>query len=73
MHQSFREIGQVAGMSSVSKKWIALGLLAVVAGLAWGTMEPGKIRLVVFVLIGSFALRIALARSASRYDSSKQG
>jgi hypothetical protein len=60
-------------MSSARKKWIALGLLAILAGLAWWTMQPGKIRLVVFVLIGSFALRIVLAASGSRYDRGKQG
>jgi hypothetical protein len=35
-------------------------------------MDPGRIRLVVFVLIGSFALRIVLTGSGSRYDE-KQG
>jgi hypothetical protein len=35
-------------------------------------MEPGKIRLVVLVLIASFALRIVLTASSSRYDE-KQG
>jgi hypothetical protein len=35
-------------------------------------MEPGRIRLVVLVLIASFALRIVLTPSGSRYDE-KQG
>jgi len=52
---------------------MALGLLAVLAGLAWQTLEPGKVRLVVLVLLGSFALRIVLTASGSRYDRSKQG
>ena len=47
---------------------MAFALLAALAGLAWETMEPGKIRLVVLVLIGSFALRIALTAAGSRYD-----
>jgi len=57
-----------SGSSREQRKWIALAILAVLAGLAWITMEPGKIRLVVFVLIGSFALRIMLTASGSRYD-----
>jgi hypothetical protein len=59
-------------MSRAAKKWISLAILAGLAGLAWTTMEPGKIRLVVWVLLASFALRIVLAASASRYDD-KQG
>ena len=59
-------------MSRAAKKWISLAILAGLAGLAWLTMEPGKLRLVVLVLIASFALRIVLATSGSRYDE-KQG
>ncbi len=59
-------------MSRATKKWISLAILAGVAGLAWLTMEPGKLRLVVMVLIASFALRIVLAGSGSRYDE-RQG
>jgi hypothetical protein len=61
-----------SGLSRTRKKWIALAILAVVGGLARLTMEPGKIRLVVLVLIASFALRIVLATAGSRYDD-KQG
>jgi hypothetical protein len=50
------------------RKWIALALLAALAGAVWGTMEPGRVRLVVFVVIASFALRIVLTASGSRYD-----
>ena len=71
MHQRFEEIASLAdisrgGMPRARRKWIALALLVALAGLAWQTMEPGKIRLVVFVLIGSFALRIALTAVGSR-------
>ncbi len=59
-------------MSRTRRKWIALAVLAGLAALAWQTMDPGRIRLVVFVLIGSFALRIVLTGSGSRYDE-KQG
>jgi hypothetical protein len=55
-------------ISRAKRKWIALALLAALAGLAWQTMEPGRIRLVVLVLIGGFALRIALTAAGSRYD-----
>jgi len=61
-----------SGLARTGKKWVALGILAVVGGLARFTMEPGKIRLVVLVLIASFALRIVLAAVGSRYDE-KQG
>ncbi len=54
------------------RKWTALALLAVLAGLAWETMAPGRVRLVVLVVIASFALRIVLTASGSRYDD-KQG
>ena len=60
------------GMSRATKKWISLAILAGLAGLAWTTIEPGKIRLVVLILIASFALRIVLATTGSRYDD-KQG
>jgi hypothetical protein len=43
-------------------------MLAGLALLAWQTMDPGKIRIVVLILIASFALRIVLTRSGSRYD-----
>jgi len=59
-------------LSRTNKKWIALGILAAVGGLARFTMEPGKLRLVVLVVIASFALRIVLANPGSRYDD-KQG
>jgi hypothetical protein len=45
------------------RRWIALGLLAVLAGLAWTTMGAGKIRAVVLILLLAFALRIALTSS----------
>ena len=57
-----------SGLSRMKKKWIAIAILALLAALARFTMEPGKIRLVVWVLLASFALRIVLTASASRYD-----
>jgi hypothetical protein len=55
-------------MPRARRKWIALTMLAGLAGLVWQTMDPGKIRIVVLVLIAGFALRIALTPSGSRYD-----
>ncbi|HET9789962.1 MAG TPA: hypothetical protein VFR08_01530 [Candidatus Angelobacter sp.] len=55
-------------VAGVKRKVIALIGLAFVAGLAWTTLEAGTIRLVVMVVLGGFALRIALAHDRSRYD-----
>ena len=50
------------------RKAIALSGLAILAALAWYTMDAGKIRILVMILLGGFALRIALASGRSRYD-----
>ena len=39
---------------------IALAILALTAALAWATMDAGRIRDGVLVVLGGFALRIAL-------------
>jgi hypothetical protein len=44
----------------VQRKVVALLVLAVLAALAWSTIDPGRIRMLVFVLLGGFALRILL-------------
>ena len=54
------------GPRSPGRKWIALGLLVALAGLAVKTIDPGKVRLVVLLLLGFFALRIVLTAAASR-------
>jgi hypothetical protein len=54
------------GPRSAGRKWIALGLLVVLAGLAVKTIDPGKARSVVLLLLGFFALRIVLTAAASR-------
>ena len=46
--------------------WIGLGILGMLSGLAAGTMDPGRLRLAVLVLLGFFAVRIVLAGLASR-------
>ncbi len=50
------------------RKAIALAGLAVLAALAWYTIDAGKLRILVMILLGGFALRIALTGSRSRYD-----
>ena len=51
---------------SPSRKWIALLLLAAIGGLAWKTIDPGRIRSVVLVLLAVFGLRILWTGSAPR-------
>ncbi len=53
-------------VAGTKRKVMALTLLAVLAGLAWMTIDPGKIRLVVLILLGGFALRIVLARRSTQ-------
>ena len=55
-------------VSGPKRKAIALAVLAVLAGLAWGTIDPGRVRLVALILLGAFALRVVLTASGSRYD-----
>jgi hypothetical protein len=55
------------------RKIVALAALAVLAAVAWGALDAGKVRTVVFVLLGGFALRITLTPGRSRYDEEKQG
>jgi hypothetical protein len=54
-------------LTGARRKYAALAGLAAIALLAWFTLDPGKIRLVVMILLGGFALRIALTARA-RYD-----
>jgi len=53
------------------RKAIALAGLAILAALAWSTMDAGKARILVLVLLGGFALRIALTVDRSRYDKAE--
>jgi hypothetical protein len=56
---------QIAGNR---RKLIALAFLAALAALAWYTMDAGKIRLVVMILLGGFALRVALTAGTRSDD-----
>ena len=46
--------------------WMALALLVVLSGLVAKTIDPGKIRTVVLVLLAFFGVRIVLMGLASR-------
>ena len=54
------------GPRSAARKWIALGVLVALALLAVKTIDPGRVRSVVLLLLGFFALRIVLTATASR-------
>jgi hypothetical protein len=53
------------------RKLVALAGIAILAALAWQTMDAGKIRLLVFVLLGGFALRIALTAGHAKQDRAR--
>jgi hypothetical protein len=53
------------------RKLVALAGIAVLAALAWQTMDPGRIRLLVFVLLGGFALRIVLTAGLTKHDAAR--
>ncbi|WP_231581476.1 hypothetical protein [Silvibacterium bohemicum] len=52
----------------VRRKVVALAMLGVLAAVAWRTMDAGRVRTLVFVLLGGFALRVTLTPGRSRYD-----
>jgi hypothetical protein len=59
---------ELDGFAPRSRKrmWIALALLVALSALAVKTIDPGRVRTGVFVLLGFFAVRIVLAALASR-------
>ena len=64
------EDGKAAGGLGFGQKTIvALLLFGVVAVLAWQTMEPGKFRTLVFVILGGLALRVLLGWRRSSVDT----
>jgi hypothetical protein len=58
-----------SGLKLGQKTAIALVLFAAVAVLAWQTMEPGKFRTLVFVVLGGLALRVLLGSRRAGTDS----
>jgi hypothetical protein len=62
--------GLSSGQKTPGRKTaIALALFGAVAVLAWQTMERGKFRTLVFVILGGLALRVALGFRRSNIDS----
>ncbi len=59
-------------VTGIRRKLLALAGLAVLATLAWYTMDPGRVRLLVMVLLGGFALRIALTAKGSQADAADE-
>jgi hypothetical protein len=53
-------------MAGGKRKIAALAFLAILAALAWYTLDPGRIRLVVMIFLGGFALRIALVAKVAQ-------
>ncbi|HEX5235121.1 MAG TPA: hypothetical protein VFW25_07320 [Silvibacterium sp.] len=53
------------------RKAVALAGLAILAALAWYTMDVGKVRILVEILLGGFAIRIALTGGRPRYDETE--
>jgi hypothetical protein len=64
-----REESGSSGLSLGQKTGIALVLFAAVAVLAWQTMEPGKFRNLVFVVLGGLALRVLLGSRRADVDT----
>ena len=58
-----------SGLSFGQKTAIALVLFAAIAVLAWQTMEPGKFRTLVFVVLGGLALRVLLGSRRADTDT----
>ena len=57
------------GLSFSQKTVVALVLFGAVAVLAWQTMEPGKFRNLVFIVVGGLALRVMLGWRRSGVDT----
>jgi hypothetical protein len=57
------------GLSFSQKTVVALVLFGAVAVLAWQTMEPGKFRTLVFVVLCGLALRVLLGWRRSGRDT----
>jgi hypothetical protein len=74
VHQKFGLVDLTgAGMlfEGGKRKFVALAGIAILAAVAWLTMDAGNIRMLVFVLLGGFALRIVLTAGRSRYDKTE--
>ena len=59
-------------VDGIKRKLIALAGLAILAALTWTTIGPGRIRLVGMIILGGFALRIALTKERPREEDEAQ-
>jgi hypothetical protein len=64
-----REQGSTGSLSFHQKTGVALALFAAIAVLAWQTMEPGKFRTLVFVVVAGLALRVILGWRRAGQDT----
>jgi hypothetical protein len=60
-------------LTGARRKYAALAGLAAIALIAWFTLDPGRIRILVMVLLGGFAVRIALTAFARREEQVDEG
>jgi membrane-bound metal-dependent hydrolase YbcI (DUF457 family) len=63
------EVDSSRSLSFSQKTAVTLVLFGAVALLAWQTMEPGKFRNLVFVVLGGLALRVLLGWRRSSEDA----
>ena len=68
MHQKIVRWGLQMAVAGGRRKTVALAGLIILAVLAWNTMDAGNVRLLVMILLGGFAVRIALTSGRTRYD-----
>ena len=59
-------------VNGIKRKLIALAGLAILAALTWTTIGPGRIRLVGIIILGGFALRIALTKERPQEEGEAQ-
>ena len=77
MHHLVCVVVKVAGLVNVvdlspagsGRMVIALAVFGVLAILVWQTMEPGKFRTLVFVVLGGLALRVLLGSRRADTDT----
>jgi hypothetical protein len=63
------ESSGAGGLSLGQKTAVALVLFGAIAVLAWQTMEPGKFRTLVIVVLGGLALRVLLGSRRADVDT----
>ena len=56
----------------MNKFWPALLMVAIMALLAWKTIDEPKLRYGTWIILGFFAFRIVLLQQQRRFDASEQ-